>query len=114
MLPYALTVSHRVLDVTPKLVFEDGQATGEQATNPDGLPLWAVSVKLFYTDAEGDPASTKVKVTVPARHEPSGLIGQQAKFTGLEIGAVSGNFYFRAYSVEPAESLSDLMEEGQQ
>lgn len=97
MLPYVLPENHRVTDVSPKLKF--GSETGEQDTNGAGLPLWRISVKILYTDSDGDPASETIRISVPSRNEPTGLQTQKISTEGLVVGAANGNLWFRAANV---------------
>lgn len=102
MLPYALPQKHRVIDVSPKLRFG---SDGEQDTNAEGMPLWTITTKLLWEDAEGDPTSQTIRISVPSRTEPAGFIGQQVIAKGLEIGTMSnGNTYFRAAEITPREA----------
>lgn len=100
MLPYTLPQNHRVTDVAPKRNFNS--ETGEQDTNAQGLPLWTVTAKILWNDADGDPTSASIRISVPSRTEPTGLVGSPITAEGLEIGTMTnGNTYFRAASVAP-------------
>lgn len=103
MLPYTLPEDHRVVDVAPKPVHDS--KTGEQQVSADGTPLWAVSVKMMWTDSDGDGTNERIKITVPSAREPQGLVGQRIQTEGLEQGFVVNHresqftVYYRARSV---------------
>lgn len=77
---YNIVENHRVTDVSPKLKY----GTDEQQLNPEGVPLWTVTVKMIGTDGDGDPASETIKIPFPSAREPQGLMGQKVETEGLE------------------------------
>lgn len=113
--------------VGPKPAYEDGRATGAQATDrQSGLPLWRVSV--FMLDADTTRAPEAISVTVPAAVAPALPQLAPVTFTGLRVLLWSGGASLRADAVEPlppdtapapadatSAFLSDIdIEEGQQ
>lgn len=110
MLPYILPEDHRLVSVDPKTLYRDGQRTDEQDTR-GGVPLWSVMVKVLFTDADGDPTSDRLKVTVPSRGAPKITAGGRVNFEGLSVGSSPGGCYFQAAGVEEADPLSDVLDD---
>lgn len=91
--------------VGPKPAYEDGKATGAQATDRQtGSPLWRVSV--FVMDADSTRAPETLSVTVPAQTAPALAQLAPVTFTGLRVMLWSGGASLRADSVEPASPQS--------
>ena len=102
MLPYAIEpMNHRVLDVFPKPEYVNGQRTGEQDTNAQGIPMWSIQVKLLFEDQHGDPTNEIIRISVPGTSEPKNLKDQRIQVENLLVGASPGGLYFRADSVNP-------------
>lgn len=85
--------------VGPKSEYVDGKATGAQATDSAGVPLWRVTV--FVMDADTTRAPETISVTVPAAVAPALAQLQPVTFTGLRVLMWAGGASLRADSVEP-------------
>lgn len=84
--------------VGPKNEYVDGKATGAQATDPAGTPLWRVSV--FVMDESAQRAPETVSVTVPAPVAPALPALSPVVFHGLRVLLWSGGASLRADGVE--------------
>ncbi len=88
--------------VGPKNEYVDGKATGAQATDPAGTPLWRVTV--FVMDESAQRAPETVSVTVPSATPPALPQLQPVVFSGLRVLMWAGGASLRADSVEVASS----------
>lgn len=102
--------------VGPKNEYVDGKATGAQATDPAGTPLWRVTV--FVMDESAQRAPETLSVTVPAAVAPAIAQLQPVVFSGLRVMMWAGGASLRADSVAPlspdsapaSDFLSDIEE----
>ncbi len=90
--------------VGPKSEYVDGKATGAQATDSAGVPLWRVTVFVMDEDAQRAPA--QISVTVPAPVAPALPALSPVRFEGLRVLLWSGGASLRADSVEAASPQS--------
>lgn len=81
----------------PVKAYENGAATGQQAADANGVPLWRASV-LFRTDAGVETVAVKF----PARIAPTFTVLDPVNITGLTVFASSdGKTYFAADALAP-------------
>lgn len=94
----------------PAPVYDGGaRVEGQQASNPDGLPLWVVELATFApADLGGGLVSFRVKF--PSTIDPTAALPVQAPVlvSGLMAGAMrDGGLYFSAAGLVAAEPLAE-------
>lgn len=87
-------------EAAPVREYADGVATGQQARDEKGLPLWRVAV-LFRSDE----ALETVTVKIPAAVAPNFQVMQLVKIAQLSAFASSdGRVFFSAGAITPASA----------
>lgn len=84
-------------EVRPSALYENGEAVeGRQATNAEGLPLWAVEVAAFAPQELGGGLVT-LRVKFPSATAPVLPVQSPVEVTGLVAGVLrNGSLYFSA------------------
>jgi hypothetical protein len=90
-----------LMSAQPKAQFRDGQRTGQQDTNKDGIPKWAVQVSVADRET-GTADLLKVTVTSPTNPAEVAMPGTPVLFEGLGVGVMNGSPYFVATGIQSA------------